>query len=750
MVFLTADLQIKKACNDNYVYDIKICDRRGRIMKIAVLSIITAFIFANAAYGQNVIPQPTPPKDEGDVVKISTNLIQVDITVTDSRGRIISDLKPDEVEIYENGRKQTIMGFNFVSAGQPIAATPRTDRNPSVPLPPSPIRPEQIRRTIALVVDDLSLSHESTQHTKRTLRKFVDEQMQPGDLVAIIRSRAGIGSLQQFTSDKRILHAAIDQVKWYPMGTGGISSFAPIEPNSLAVLAAAGDKSVTQEQMDEEANRMNAFSDFRGSIFAAGTLGALRFAIGGMAQLPGRKSVLMFSDGFRLFERDRDGAVRTGKVMDYMRLLIDQANRASVVFYTIDPRGVPFIGLTAADSTRGMSAADMRGAEKARRDQLFETRAGLNYLAEETGGFAVFNTNDLTGGVGRAMADQSYYLLAYEPDSDTFDPAKRKFNRLEVKVLRKGLQVRYRSGFFNNAGPPQAGPDLNAATTPNGRLQAALFSPFTMTDIGLRLNALFGSTGPKASFVRSLLHIDAAGLTFTDEPDGTKKAMFEVLATSFGDSGQLVDQIGRSYELSVPPDVYAKIMSDGFVYHFQFPVKTPGAFQYRVAIRDAGSDRLGTASQFIEVPDLKRNRLTLSGIVLESLTAADYDRSIGAQLKQSATDAMNDTALRRIKLGTVLRYSAEVYNAKIDRQKQTSLRFRIRVFREGELVLDGDLKPLEPAAQKAGQPPHIVGAMAIGNQMDPGDYILQIIVMDDAAKADQKVASHFVQFEVVP
>jgi VWFA-related protein len=722
----------------------------GKIMKIAVLSIMTAFIFANAAYGQSVTPEPTPPKDEGNVVKISTNLIQVDITVTDSRGRIISDLKPDEVEIYENGRKQTIMGFNFVSAGQPIAATPRNDRDPSVQLPPSPIRPEQIRRTIALVVDDLSLSHESTQYTKRALKKFVDEQMQDGDLVAIIRSSAGIGSLQQYTSDRRILQAAIDRIKWYPMGTGGISSFAPIEPNSLAALAAAGDPTVTQAAIDEEANRMNAFSDFRGSIFAAGTLGALRFAIGGMAQLPGRKSVLMFSDGFRLFERDRDGAVRSGKVMDYMRLLIDQANRSSVVFYTIDPRGVPIIDLTAADSTRGMRAADMRAAVNARRDQLFETRAALNYLAEETGGFAVFNTNDLAGGVGRVMADQSYYLLAYEPDSETFDPATRKFNRLEVKVFRKGLQVRYRSGFFNNPGPPQAGPNMSPGTTPIGRLQAALFSPFAVTDIGLRLNALFGSNGPSASFVRSLLHIDANGLTFTEEPDGTKKAVFEVLATSFGDSGQLVDQIGRSYELAVPPDVYRKIMSDGFVYHFQFPVKKPGAFQYRVAIRDARSDRLGTASQFIEVPDLKRNRLTLSGIVLESLAAADYDRPIGAQLMQSSADAMNDTALRRVKLGTVLRYSADVYNAKVDGKKQTSLRFRIRVFREGEMVLDGDFKPIGPSARTAVGPPHVVGAMAIGNQMDPGDYVLQIIVMDDAAKPDRKVASHFVQFEVVP
>ena len=79
-----------------------------------------------------------------------------------------------------------------------------------VPLPPSNTRPDQVRRTIALVVDDLSLSFESTYYVRRTLKKFVDEQMQEGDLVAIIRTGAGIGALQQFTTDKRLLYAAIE------------------------------------------------------------------------------------------------------------------------------------------------------------------------------------------------------------------------------------------------------------------------------------------------------------------------------------------------------------------------------------------------------------------------------------------------------------------------------------------------------------------------------------------------------------
>ena len=85
------------------------------------------------------------------------------------------------------------------------------------------LRPEQVRRTIALVVDDLQLSFESTAYVRRMLKKFVDEQMQPGDLVAIIRTGSGIGALQQFTSDKQQLYAAIERVRWNMRGGAGIN-----------------------------------------------------------------------------------------------------------------------------------------------------------------------------------------------------------------------------------------------------------------------------------------------------------------------------------------------------------------------------------------------------------------------------------------------------------------------------------------------------------------------------------------------
>lgn len=174
-------------------------------MKKYIHALIFVTLLAAASFAQTPIPTP-PPLVLDDVVKISTTLIQIDATVTDKKGNAVRDLKAEDFEIYENGKKQEITGVTFVAGEkQPVIKnSDKTEKNP-LPVMPDEIKPEQIRRTIALVVDDLTLSFESTYYVKRALKKFVDEQMQNGDLVAIIRTGGGIGALQQFTSDKRVL-----------------------------------------------------------------------------------------------------------------------------------------------------------------------------------------------------------------------------------------------------------------------------------------------------------------------------------------------------------------------------------------------------------------------------------------------------------------------------------------------------------------------------------------------------------------
>ena len=702
---------------------------------LALLLFLAAFAAAQTA------PSPTPPAAD-DVVKISTNLIQIDVSVTDKSGKVVRDLRPDEFEIYENGQKQPVSKFSFISNTRETVAPPeKSAGKPQPPLPPSTVRPEQVRRTIALVVDDLTLSFESTYYTRRALKKFVDEQMQAGDLVAIIRTAAGIGALQQFTNDKRQLYAAIERVRWYPVGNGNIGAFAPLEAKIDTGMPTpepeAGER--TAEGIARE------FNDFRTGVFATGTLGAINYVVRGMKDLPGRKSIMLLSDGFKLFNVDASGFRESNTVLYALRRLVDAANRASVVIYTMDARGLAITGLTAADNTSGRSVDEVESDLSDRRQQLFDTQAGLSYLAQQTGGFAIINNNDLSGGIRRILDDQSYYLIGYEPDDETFDPRTRRFNKLTIKVTRPGLKVRYRSGFFGVADE-----NIEAATRPPAerRLMDALTSPFAVNEIPVRLNALFGSTPMASGYVRSLLHVKSENLKFEDAPDGMKKLVFDVMAIAFGDNGAVVDQVGKTYTLTMRKEAYDKVVKTGFVYDFTFPVKKAGAYQLRVAIRDHGSDRVGSANQFIEVPNLKKDRLMLSGVVLENISIGDW--TLRSQGKQPAveSDPLIDTSLRQFKRGTVLNYGYAIFNSRPGSVEGGNLSSLIRIYRDGKMIYEG--KPQAVLPPQSGQKLlNSSGSVVLGKEMLPGDYVLQIVVTDKLAKEKHSSAGQFVQFEIV-
>ena len=717
-----------------------------------IIPVLLFIIFSTiSVFSQNAkptaTPTPKPIENDEDVVKISTTLIQVDVTVTDKSGKIVTDLKPEDFEVYENGEKQKITNFSFINSAPEAKAspTPKPNKNDiSAPIPPVTIKPEQVRRTIALVIDDLGLSFESIYFVRRSLKKFVDEQMQPNDLVAIIRTGSGIGALQQFTSDKNQLYAAIEKIRWNPVGRAGVSAFAPIEPSPLEGTGA------TEEEIEEDEQRTKEFNEFREDLFSVGTLGAINFVVKGMQELPGRKSIMLFSDGFAICSPDNPD--RCQRILDTLRQLTDLCNRASVTIYTQDARGLAYTGITAADKV-GADPQAIQAALSSRSAELFDKQEGLAYLAKETGGQAIFNNNDLNRGLEKMLEDtKGFYLIGYQPDSDTFDAKTRQFNKLNVKLVSKnGLNVRFRSGFFGVADSDIRRP-APTAKTPAQQIQTALSSPFAATGINLRLNTLFGRDTKNGPFVHSFLHVEAQDLTFSDAADGSKQATFDVLAVSFGENGVVVDQISKNYTITLKGETYERVLKEGFVYNFLFPIKKPGAYQMRVAIRDSASSNVGSANQFIEVPDLKKERLTVSGIVLENLTEEQWQDSQNVSIQasnQKRTNPMQDTSLRRFKRGTILRYGTEIYNAKLDRTQTPNIQTQIRVFRDGQLILDGKPKPLRMEGQKDMKELNFVGALNLGSEMKYGDYVLQIVIIDNLAKTKRKLATQWVQFEIV-
>jgi VWFA-related protein len=692
---------------------------------------------------------PVKPSDE-DVVRITTNLVQVDSVITDSKGKPVTDLRPDEVQILEDGKPQQITNFSYIALEAPVVtkSTKPPDKN-AAPAPPVRVRPDQVRRTIALVVDDLGLSFESAYYVRQALKKFLDQQMQPNDLVAIIRTGGGIGALQQFTTDKRQLYAAVEKVKWNPMGRAGVSAFAPLGGNSIASLSNSSD--------DEERRLVNEDVDqFRSDVFAVGTLGAVNYIVRGLRDLPGRKSIILMSDGFQIFSRSEPTG--SARILAALSTLTEMANRASVVIYTLDPRGLQVLGLTAADSTAGMSPQQVEQSLTDRRTDFFESQNGLNYLAQQTGGLAIRNTNDLSGGIRRAIEDQGgYYLIGYRPDESTFDSrsGKRKFHKLSLKITRPGkFNVRMRNGFYGIT-DEEAKPALPPGTN---RMIAALTSPFGSADIHVRLTSLFANDAKVGSFMRSMLHVKASDLTFREEADGWYTAVFDILAYTFGDNGIVVDQFGKNYSIRVKGKTYERILKDGFTYNITVPVKKPGAYQLRTALRDASSERVGSASQFIEVPNIKKNRLTLSGIVLKGVSQQAYQK--GERAPSAAPDNSDEAldgsdpgasaSVRQFKSGQVMVYAYHIYNARTDKAApQPQLVTQVKLFRNGQEIFTGKEIPFDSSNQPDLKRLVASGAIQLGTEMLPGEYVFQTIVKDLRASGKQRITSQWIDFEIL-
>jgi VWFA-related protein len=179
---------------------------------LALLLSFCIFLAALAQTRPAAPPQPQKTSDDDDeVVKITTNLVQVDAVVTKD-GKVVPDLTAGDFEIYEDGKKQTITSFAFISNVPTTTTQPTAKGKDAVPF--SPLKRDDPRRTVALVVDDLGLSAESINQVRKQLRKFIAEELQPNDLVAIVRTGGELGALQQFTNDKRLLNRAVERLKW--------------------------------------------------------------------------------------------------------------------------------------------------------------------------------------------------------------------------------------------------------------------------------------------------------------------------------------------------------------------------------------------------------------------------------------------------------------------------------------------------------------------------------------------------------
>jgi len=672
-----------------------------------------------------------------DVVRVSTSLVQVDAVVVDKDGRLVTDLRPEDFRLVEDGKPRSITEFSFVSTAGATTATPPESKSSepksnaaeaTAPAPPTPLAQGRARRTIALLVDDVGLSFQSTAYVRKALTKFVDEQMQPGDLVALIRTSGGAGSLQQFTSDRQQLRAAIERLRWYPVGRAGAASVETMYPEDQDDVGLLLRGNRTSEKIDA-----SGFEHFGGSV------GALGYVVRGLARFPGRKSVVLISDAF--------------PVAGALKSITEEANRTSVVIYTMDARGFVKFDLTADDSQYNIAANQLHTRTRERYQRFKASQGGLAYIADETGGVFVYDTNDLNDGLARILEDQrGYYLIGYRPDAASVDAdaKQRRFHKLTLEVTRPGLRVRSRSGFYE-AGAADA--KRRTPATRDEQLREALTAPFDSGDLRLQLTALFADDRKLGTYVHTLIHVAARDLKFKEETGGWHSASFDLIAVAYDDAGKVAGQLGRTRTLRTRGEDYERLLREGFVYFIDLPLKKPGGYQMRAALCDSATGRVGSAGQFVEVPDLRDGRLALSGLIVNGGEDA-REGAAGAAASLSSSEegraAETGPAIRRFKRGALLDYGFYVYGARLNSSTQRpSLTTELRLFRDGRPVFSGKPLPFDAAGQTDLKRLVAGGRFRLGTDLSPGDYVMQLVVTDLLAEEPRRTSTNWIDFEIV-
>lgn len=651
--------------------------------------------------------QQAPSPDE-PLIRVTVNLVQVDAVVTGRDGNIVTDLQPGDFEILQDGKPRKLTRFAFISTQDGAAAAP-PKLNKGVIVPPPSIKPEEIRRTIVIFVDDLSLSLESTHLTRQSIRKFTASLL-PGDLVALVRTSGNVLGFQNFTTDHARIAGLADNLRWNFRSRSGPTSIEAFdEMESESIVVRAKDSAGLAEEL---------YANHRNRAAALGAIGALDWIVKGLREMPGRKSVFIISEGIHLTTLNSGGNASRAEMSTPLRRLTEAAVRAGVVFYSMDPRGLQAGTITAADNVNdpNISAAVFAS----RNTYLRQTQESLRALAVDTGGRSFLNTNALDGAMRAALNDQAgFYLLGYDPGDGTFD---RKFHKISVKVKRKDLTVRSRSGFMGfDEKPPLPPTEL----TRQQHVVKALQTPFLPSAVPIKLTGLYLADEKLSAFLHCFIHVDLKRFQFTDTPDGKKHATVDALVAAFDAEGIPADYTFQSFEMEVANEKLDGLLEKGVVVSVQYPLKRPGTYQLRAAVRDPASGQAGSSSQFVVVPDLAGGKTALSSLMVG----------------QTATPGISEAgrlslATRSFRSGEAISYSIQILNPKA-LGKYT---LQVRVFEDSKPFYEGGEIALDLGNLAANRRFAANGRINLDAPMKEADYSLQIIVTDSSGSKPVKLA----------
>lgn len=699
----------------------------------AVLLAAVFYVNASIGYAQSKAQQPDPSREQS--IRLKTDLIEVRAVVADKKGGAIADLKKEDFEVFENGKPQEIGFFSMVripGRGEKTIAEPgTTPAAESASLAPGrpPGRPEeQPARSVVIFVDTLHLSNTSLLRIKQDLRKFIDDKLTDQDLTSILTSAGSLGVAEQFIRDKRILRYAVNRLSVRPSPRQSL--FTPY----LAAQVARGDQQALQVaisvySMEErmpidpsmrslvEARARQILSE--SSYTSRSTLITLREVVQRLADLPGQRLLILASDGFSL--ADQSGTLDGSE----LQTVTSRAVRSGVVIYSIDAKGLTPPAIF--DASIGAMPSDPRIMSYSSAGER-DLEQPLNALARDTGGQAFFNTNDTVGSMGKALDDnQLYYALAYYPSGD---PAEKKFRKITIKIKNHpDYEVRAQRGYQPSDLAKKA--SESEKLNPQERFVKAALSPIPLSDLKISAQADYIELPSDNAQASLQVHLDAGGFTFKEE-NGKNKFNIEILTMIYNTEGKRVDLKSETVQGVITSERMELARKTGIDYHRRLQLK-PGLYQIRIGVREAASEKMGTAAAWIETPDLTKKKLTPSSVFLKDQASINGDPNPGGAGNPAAGSRMIGN-MRYYRPGQPILYLFWLYNAVPNDQSETDAQMQIEVWREDQRISMLSWVPAKDRVFEKDAKGLIIGGTLNIPDLKPGIYELRISVKNSKQK----------------
>ena len=754
-----------------------------------ILSLLL-FILVGCAFALSQTAPTQPPKakdplqkQDDTTIRIETELVQVEAIVTDKSGKLVRDLKREDFELKEDGKSQEISYFSLGTSTRPArwATTERKASNKEVAPTTTTMGPEiRTGRYIVLTVDDLHLAFSSLVYARQALLKFVDQQLSPDDQVALITTSGQLGLHQQFTNNRDILKRAINRLSFaerrVSMNTSDVPRLTPyqaelIENNIPDALALAVNEimqkqpGTTRQMATSQAQSKARMIVAENTSLTKVTLGTIENILRGLRGLPGRKTMVMLSDGFLL------GGFSQGTTYD-VRRITDAATRSGVVIYALDTRGLMAMPEAFDASQPGFGNEQPPGARMSIESSAMEAnRDGLNALSRDTGGFPVFNNNDLSIGLQKIAEDtEVYYLLAFEPVVSYRDG---RFRKLEVRVKNHPeYKVRASRGYFapndkatakasekedreraKIAAEREKNPDKAAKKELSAQIELirdAMNSLYSLREIPMSMAADFVDSGKGEGYAKLLAHFDVSNVKFEQANDRYNTAL-EVVVGIYDEKGKSVDSFSQKLVLTLKPATYERIVKSGFLFTRQVKL-APGFYQVRMVVVKESPRQAGSVSEWVEIADLSKKQLVLSSMFLASeketvFTALQPNEKVEEEKKIEDQQALPlpSQISHRFKRDTKFDFTIFAYNPKTNATGKIDLAVQTQLYAAGnKLVMATPLTKMDlPAEDKTALFAPYAARLSL-DKFAPGAYELRLLVVDRVANTTAKRAINFV------